>query len=423
MTNVEIITIGDELLIGQVIDTNSAWMAQELNKIGFDVQYKTTIGDDESDILDAFERAFSRASVVLVTGGIGPTKDDITKKTLCKFFDTSLIFDEKTLATVEDVIRGYNKTLNELTRNQAYVPGKCTVIQNKMGTAPITWFEKKGHILVSMPGVPYEMKWAMSNEIIPRLCSFFSITDSIMHQSFWVKNYSESMLAIHLETFENELPDNIKLAYLPTSGLIRLRLTGKAADKAVLSSQMFSQQRKLEALLESEIVSEENENLENLLDQLLKEKGLTLSLAESCTGGKLASLFTSIPGCSQYFKGGVVAYSNEAKQTFLDVSPVDIEEQGAVSQTVVEQMALGARERFHSDCSIATSGIAGPDGGTPDKPVGTVWIAVSYKDQLQAQQFLFSKNRESNILRSCNVGIYLLLELILSPKDSIITRK
>ena len=416
MTNVEIITIGDELLIGQVIDTNSAWMAQELNKIGFDVQYKTTIGDDESDILDAFERALSRASVVLVTGGIGPTKDDITKRTLCQFFDTSLVFDEKTLTTVEEVIRGYNKTLNELTRNQAYVPEKCTVIQNRMGTAPLTWFEKEGRILVSMPGVPYEMKWAMSNEIIPRLCSFFSITDSIMHQSFWVKNYSESMLAIHLETFESELPDNIKLAYLPTSGLIRLRLTGKAADKAALSSQMSEQQRKLEVLLGTEIISEENENLENILDRLLKERGLTLSLAESCTGGKLASLFTSISGCSQYFKGGVVAYSNEAKQMFLGVNPVDIEEQGAVSQTVVEQMVLGATERFDSDCAIATSGIAGPDGGTPDKPVGTVWIAVSYKDQAKAQQFIFSKNRENNILRSCNVGIYLLLELILNSK-------
>ena len=415
MTNVEIITIGDELLIGQVIDTNSAWMAQELNKIGFDVQYKTTIGDDESDMLDAFERAFSRASVVLVTGGIGPTKDDITKKTLCEFFNTSLIFDPKTLKTVEEVIRGYNKTLNELTRDQAYVPEKCTVIQNKMGTAPLTWFEKEGRILVSMPGVPYEMKWAMSNEIIPRLCSFFSITDFILHQSFWVKNYSESMLAIHLETFENKLPDNIKLAYLPTSGLIRLRLTGKAADKDILAKQMSKQQQKLEALLGTDIVSEENENLENLLDRLLKEKGLTFSLAESCTGGKLASLFTAIPGCSEYFKGGVVAYSDEAKQTLLGVHPLVIEQQGAVSQMVVEQMVLGLKKTFRSDCTIATSGIAGPDGGTPEKPVGTVWIAVSYKSRLKSQQFLFSKNRESNILRSCNAGICMLLELILNP--------
>ncbi|GHT07462.1 CinA-like protein [Bacteroidia bacterium] len=412
MIKVEIITIGDELLIGQVIDTNSAWMAGELNKIGFDVQYKTTVGDNEQDILDAFEKAFSRASVVLVTGGIGPTKDDITKHTLCKFFNTRLIFDEKTLETVMEVISGYKKALNELTRNQAYVPENCTVIQNKMGTAPITWFEKNGKILVSMPGVPYEMKWAMNQEIIPRLQAFFPISDSIQHQSFWVKNYPESLLAIYLEMFENELPEHIKLAYLPTSGLIRLRLTGKGADKENLCQQMAEQRKKLLALLKDDIVSEDDNVLENILDKLLKDKGLTLSVAESCTGGKLASLFTAIPGCSQYFLGGVVSYSNEAKQNILGVNASDIEKQGAVSQAVVEQMALGARKIFNSNCSIATSGVAGPDGGTPEKPVGTVWIAVSFKDRLLSRKFLFSKNRESNILRACNTGMMLLLEMV-----------
>jgi nicotinamide-nucleotide amidase len=280
-----------------------------------------------------------------------------------------------------------------------------------MGTAPITWFEKEGKILVSMPGVPYEMKWAMTNEIIPRLQSFFRISDSIQHQSFWVKNYSESLLAMHLETFENELPSTIKLAYLPTSGLIRLRLTGKEANKDKLSLQMAEQRLKLIALLEKDIVSEEDEALEIILDKLLKEKGLTLSVAESCTGGKLASLFTAIPGCSQYFLGGVVSYSNEAKQNILGVNLSDIEKQGAVSLPVVEQMALGARRIFNSDCSIATSGIAGPDGGTPEKPVGTVCIAVSYKDLLSVQKFHFSQNRESNILRACNTGMRMLLEL------------
>jgi nicotinamide-nucleotide amidase len=412
MINVEIITIGDELLIGQVIDTNSAYMAQELNKTGLDVQYKTTIGDNEQDILAAFENALSRVSVVLVTGGIGPTKDDITKKTLCKFFDTRLVFDEKTLETVKEVINGYNKALNELTHSQAYVPENCTVIQNKMGTAPITWFEKDGKVLVSMPGVPYEMKWAMTYEIIPRLKSFFHQADSIRHQTFWVKNYPESLLAMHLESFENELPNSIKLAYLPTSGLIRLRLTGKDSDKEKLSMEMDGQRRKLITLLEEDIVSEEDEDLEIILDRILKEKKLTLGLAESCTGGKLAGLFTAIPGCSQYFKGGVVSYSNEAKQNILGVNPTDIEKQGAVSQPVVEQMALGARKNLNTDCAIATSGIAGPDGGTPEKPVGTVWIAVSFKDRLISQNFLFSKSRESNILRACNNGIRMLLELL-----------
>jgi nicotinamide-nucleotide amidase len=412
MIKIEIITIGDELLIGQVIDTNSAWMAKELNKTGFDVQYKTTVGDNECDILDAFDKAFDRASVVLVTGGIGPTKDDITKKTLCKYFNTKLIFDEKTLETVTEVIGGYNKPLNELTRTQAYVPENCTVIQNKMGTAPITWFEKNGKILVSMPGVPYEMKWVMSNEIITRLQSVFHTADSIQHQSFWVKNYSESMLAMHLEDFETGLPENIKLAYLPTSGLIRLRLTGKDSDKKRLDAAMLLQREKLIALLPEDIVSEEDEELEVILDRVLKEKGLTLSLAESCTGGKLSGLFTAIPGCSQYYKGGVVSYANEAKQQILGVSQADLSNFGAVSQPVVEQMAFGAQRIFDTDCALAVSGIAGPAGGTPEKPVGTVWIAAVYKNQYVSQKFLFSKSRESNILRSCNNAIRMLLEII-----------
>ncbi|GHS98692.1 CinA-like protein [Bacteroidia bacterium] len=412
MTNVEIITIGDELLIGQVIDTNSAWMAIELNKAGLDVQYKTTVGDNEKDILDAFDRAFFRASIVLVTGGIGPTKDDITKKTLCKYFHTQLVFDEKTLETIQEVFAGLSKTLNELTREQAYVPESATIIQNKMGTAPITWFEKDGKVLVSMPGVPYEMKWAMSNEIIPRLQKTFAVSDSIQHQTFWVKNFTESLLALHIENFENELPAHIRLAYLPTSGLIRLRLTGKSADKTVLQQEMEEQREKLLALLPNDILSEEDESLEIMLDKLLKEKGLTLSVAESCTGGKLASLFTAIPGCSQYFKGGVVSYSNEAKMDILKVNPWDINQYGAVSQPVVEQMATGAQRIFQSDCSISTSGIAGPDGGTPEKPVGTVWIAVRYKNQMQSRLFHFSKNRESNILRACNNGMAMLLSLL-----------
>jgi len=412
MTTVEIITIGDELLIGQVVDTNSPWMAHELNRLGFDVRYKTTVGDDESDILDAFGRALARAQAVLVTGGIGPTKDDITKKTLCKFFDTSLIFDEKTLETVETVIRGLGRGLNELTRNQAYVPKDCTVIQNRMGTAPITWFETGGKILVSMPGVPYEMKWAMSEEILPRLHAFFHPDDSIIHRTFWVKNYGESSLAIHLETFENELPQTIKLAYLPTSGLIRLRLTGKDADPEALSLQMEEQRKKLLACLKNDIVSEIDEDLEMILDKQLREKNLTLALAESCTGGKLASLITAIPGCSSYFKGGIVSYSNEIKQNLLGVDSALLAKHGAVSQPVVEAMAYGACREFDADCVIAVSGIAGPDGGTPEKPVGTVWIAVSYKGKIISQKYLFSKNRESNILRACNNGIRMLLEAI-----------
>jgi nicotinamide-nucleotide amidase len=412
MVKVEIITIGDELLIGQVIDSNSAWMAIELNRTGLDVQYKTTVGDNEKDILDAFEMAFSRVSVVLVTGGIGPTKDDITKKTLCKYFDTQLVFDEKTLQTVKEVVRGLNRTLNDLTLSQAYIPANALVIQNKMGTAPITWFEKERKILVSMPGVPFEMKWAMRHEIIPRLQTAFPAMDSIQHQTCWIKDYSESLLAMHLESFENELPDSIHLAYLPTSGLIRLRLTGKNQNKELLNREMKEQKEKLAALLSSHIVSDEEDDLEITLGEILMKNEWTLSLAESCTGGKLASLFTAIPGCSRYFKGGVVTYANEAKTALLGVNPADIENQGAVSRPVVEQMALGAQRIFQTDCSVALSGIAGPDGGSPEKPVGTVWIAAACKDKLIAREFHFSQNRENNILRACYSGITMLLSLL-----------
>jgi nicotinamide-nucleotide amidase len=412
MIAVEIITIGDELLIGQVMDTNSPWMSHELNVRGFDVRYKTTVGDNESDLLEAFGNALNRAQVVLVTGGIGPTQDDITKKTLCKFFNTSLVFDEKTLETVRTVVRGLGREINELTRNQAYVPQNCTVIQNLAGTAPITWFETNGKILVSMPGVPFEMKWVMREEILPRLQTFFHPADAILHRTFWVKNYSESLLAIHLETFENELPSDIKLAYLPTSGLIRLRLTGKENDSEALFRQMETQREKLLACLGNDIVSEIDENLENILDKQLKEKNLTLALAESCTGGKLASLITAIPGCSSYFKGGIVCYSNEIKQRLLGVDSSALAKYGAVSQQVVEAMATGAYKAFNADCIVAISGIAGPDGGTPEKPVGTVWIAVFCKGKLLSQKHHFSQNRENNILRACNNGIQMLLEMI-----------
>ena len=412
MIKVEIITIGDELLIGQVIDTNSAWMAKELNNIGFDVCYKTTVGDNEKDIIDACERAFSRASIVLVTGGIGPTKDDITKKTLCKFFHTELIFDNQTLENVEKVVKSIGRELNELTRNQAYVPKNATIIQNKVGTAPVTWFEKDGKILISMPGVPFEMKWIMSNEAIPRLQKYFRISDSIIHATFWVQNFSESQLALYIADFENELPEFIRLAYLPNYGLIRLRLTGKHSDKKILEEEIQKQKDKLLKLLRKDVFSEEDTPLEFILHQLFRERNLTLGLAESCTGGKLASLFTAIPGSSDYFRGGVVSYSNEAKNELLSVNMQDIQQEGAVSQAVVEQMARGAQKVFHADCAIAISGIAGPDGGTPEKPVGTVWLAAAYKDCIVSKRFQFSNNREANILRASNMGMLLLINLL-----------
>lgn len=409
MHSVEIITIGDELLIGQVIDTNSAWMAGELNKYGFDVRYKTTVGDIESDILFAMEQAFTRASIILLTGGIGPTKDDITKKTLCRFFNTRLVFDQTTLTTVEQVVRGNKRATNELTRAQAFVPENSTVIQNRVGTAPITWFERDGKVLVSMPGVPFEMKWAMENEVLPRLNAFFNEKTHIVHRVFWVKNYAESGLALHLEDFENNLPKTVKLAYLPNAGLIRLRLTGKSENPDI-EEIINIQSQKLKTLLAENLFSEVDVNIDKLLHKILIDKKLTLSVAESCTGGFISSQFTANAGCSAYFKGGAVTYSNEAKRDILGVSTSDIRKYGAVSREVVEQMASGACRVYKTDCSIATSGIAGPDGGTEEKPVGTVWIAVSCKGKIISKLHHFSKNREDNIRRAANAGMMMLWE-------------
>jgi len=412
MINVEIITIGDELLIGQVIDTNSAWMAQELNKIGLDVLYKSTVGDNEEDIIDAFDKAFSRVQLILVTGGIGPTKDDITKKTLCKYFDTKLVFDADVLKNIENIFNRSGRIINELTYKQAYVPEKCIVVQNLAGTAPCTWFDKDGKILISMPGVPFEMKSLMENEIIFRLKSHFNQTDAIQHQTFGVNNYSESALAIDLSDFEDKLPNNLKLAYLPSFGIIRLRITGKHSSEPYLTSQMTEQRAKLLALLGKNIFSEEDKPVEVLLHDFLTKHKLTLSVAESCTGGNIAHLLTSIPGSSAYFKGGIVSYSNEAKENILNVNPADIKQFGSVSQTVVEQMVTGVQKIFAADCSIAVSGIAGPDGGTKEKPVGTVWIAVYCKGKIKSEKFLFGQNRENNIQRASNRALVMLYEFV-----------
>jgi nicotinamide-nucleotide amidase len=411
MVQVEIITVGDELLIGQVIDTNSAWMAVELNRQGFDVCYKTTVGDNETDLTDAFERALSRVDVVLVTGGIGPTRDDVTRQALCRFFHTRLIFNEEVMATIREVFEGLSQTLNDLTIDQARVPESATVIRNRLGTAPITWFERQGRVLVSLPGVPYEMQGAMTDEILPRLQMAFPDKAFIRHETLWVKNMTESQLAIRLADWETVLPASIRLAYLPTSGLIRLRLTAKGSDEAVLDASLHTERDRLLVLLGKHLAAEGDRPMEVALAERLTEKGLTLSVAESCTGGRLASLMTALPGCSAYFKGGVVSYSNDAKAEIVGVNRWDINQYGAVSRPVVEQMATGVQQLFHTDCALAVSGIAGPDGGSAEKPVGTVWIAAACRDRMKSQLFHFSKDRVNNMLRACNNGLALLLEL------------
>ena len=406
--NIEIITIGDELLIGQVVDTNSAWISKELSEAGFDVIYITSIKDDYKAIFSAIEDGFKRADVLLLTGGNGPTKDDITKNTLCDYFEDELTLDQEVVDNIKTLFKQRNIEINELTHNQALVPKKSKVIQNRVGTAPILWFEKDKKVLVSMPGVPFEMRYAMHEEIIPRLTAQYEAKAFIKHV-IYTHGISESALAMQLNDFEEQLPNGFALAYLPGGGIIRLRLSIKGEEHL---AEMDKQVEKLKKIIGDYVLIESEESLEQVLGTILKNKELSISLAESCSGGYLAHLFTSLPGASSYFKGGVVSYANSAKINMLGVSASSIDKYGAVSKQVVEEMAQGAIDAFETDCSIAISGIAGPDGGTAEKPVGTVWICTIYNGVTVSRQYMFGNSRENNIRRSATSAIVQMLKLI-----------
>jgi nicotinamide-nucleotide amidase len=407
---VEIITIGDELLIGQVVDTNSAWMGRALNGGGFRVIRRTAVGDAEEEIISAIDAAKSRVPLVMLTGGLGPTRDDLTLRTLCRYFGCRLHFSEEVYAHIEQLFRLRGRPVNELTRRQAMVPDTCTVILNRAGTAPCTWFEREGFTLVSMPGVPSEMQWLMTNEVLPRLAKRFRRDLYIRHQTFWVKDYTESELAMHLAGFEDGLPPSVKLAYLPQSGIIRLRLSASGPDAEAVAGTVAALQTKLERLLEKHILVSEDKPVERIVGERLRARGYTVGTAESCTGGAIAALLTSIPVSSAYFAGSVVAYANAVKQHVLGVSEDDLRQRGAVSREVVEQMAQGALRVLGCDCAVATSGIAGPDGGTPDKPVGTVWIAVASKDGVTSRRCQFGALREQNVQRATLAALLMLAE-------------
>jgi len=409
MAKVEIITIGDEILIGQIVDTNSAWMAVELNKAGFEIVQITSVHDDAQHISSSLDSALQRADIVLFTGGIGPTNDDITKQTLCKYFNTRLVFDDAVYANIEHLLRDRQRAMNELTKLQAMVPETCSVIQNKVGTAPLTWFDHKGKVVVSMPGVPYEMKFAMTNEIIPRIKKQFKVS-TVIHKTVIVTGYPESALAIKIAEWEKALPTNIHLAYLPTYSIIRLRLSGYSDDELSLDFAINQQVGLLCSLLGDAIIATDDLPLEVLVGQALKSKGLTLGTAESCTGGNIAHKITEIPGCSEYFAGSVVSYSNSIKVQILEVSSQLIELHGAVSAEVAMSMAKGARKILCTDVAVATTGIAGPDGGSESKPVGTVWIAVATPTETYAKQFKFGSFRIQNIERSTQAALLMLLE-------------
>ncbi|QPH39884.1 competence/damage-inducible protein A [Pedobacter endophyticus] len=407
----EIITIGDEILIGQIVDTNSAWMANQLNLIGVSVKQVTSVSDDEAHILQTLKDAEQRADIILITGGLGPTKDDITKKTLAKYFGMGFRRDEAALEMVRQIFEKYKRPLIDINMQQADVPDGCEVIVNRNGTAPCMWFEQNDKIFVSMPGVPYEMMYLMDDEILPRIKSRLKLP-SIIHKTILTANIGESFLAKEIEEVEDRLPAHIKLAYLPKLGQVRLRLSAKGEDELTLRAEVEVYAKAIIAKVDKFVVIDEDIPLEKAILNVMKERGLTLSTAESCTGGYIAHLITQHPGCSSVYWGGAVAYAYELKASILGVNEKTLATFGAVSEETVTEMAEGAVKHFKTDYAIAVSGIAGPDGGTEDKPVGTVWIAVSSKHKTVAKVFNFSNKRIQNIERSASAALNLLLNLL-----------
>lgn len=410
--NYSIIVVGDEILIGQVQDTNSGFIARQLTPFGWQAISIRTVADDGQAIFDAIDEGFAHSDVILMTGGLGPTKDDITKPTLCRYFGGELVHDEATAHNVEQIVSGRHLKLNDYTRAQAMVPSSCRVIQNQCGTAPLMWFERDGKVLVSMPGVPYETETMLVREVIPQLMAHFHHDVDIEFRHLMVTGIIESALAMTLDEWESRLPQGIHLAYLPQPGIIHLRLTGQAADKQWLTAEMDRLVAELHQLLGNHIVCDENLPLAGIVGNILRQRGLTMATAESCTGGNIAHEITAIAGSSDYFVGSVVSYHREVKQSQLGVSASDIDQFGVVSQTVAEQMATGVCQLLGTDCAVATTGVAGPGGGTPETPVGTVWMAAKCGDKIVAQCKHIPGHRQRVIARATNDALLLLLSII-----------
>ena len=408
----ELITIGDEILIGQIVDTNSAWMAQKLNDEGINIRQITSISDKPDHIISTLHEAGQKSSIVLVTGGLGPTKDDRTKSALCSYFGTTLIENGAVLDHIAQLLIPRGILMNSLNRDQALVPASATILHNQLGTAPGLWFKYDDTIYVFMPGVPFEMKYLMENEVLPRIKRLYNTT-TILHRTILTQGLGESSLAEKIEYWEDSLPENISLAYLPSPQSVRLRLSARGDNKKYLMKLIDEKIKELEEIIPTYIFGFEDETMAGNIGKLLCERGMNLGVAESCTGGNIAHFITLNPGSSVYFKGGIVAYSNEVKVNVLGIDPNLIADRGAVSKDVVEAMAVGARKVLKTDYAIATSGIAGPDGGTPDKPVGTVWIAVAGPDRVISKVSNFANHRERNIIRSSQTALNMLrLELL-----------
>lgn len=409
----EIITIGDEILIGQIVDTNSAWLGEQFNLNGIEVYQITSVHDDAGHICNALKNAEGKVDLVLITGGLGPTKDDITKNALCTYFGSKLVFHEPTFNHIKERFEKRGIDLNRLNRDQALVPGNCTVLPNKAGTAPGMWFERGNTIFVSVPGVPFEMKWLVENEVLPQLRAKGK-TKAIYHKTVLTQGLPESMLAMKIEDWENALPPEIKLAYLPNPMSVRLRLSAMGDNLEKLKNLVEQEIEKLKKIIPSHIYGFNDETLAEVTGRLLREKGKTLAVAESCTGGYISHLITLVPGSSDYFLGSVTAYSNEVKEKILGVERKILEQFGAVSEQVAKQMALGVKQALGADYAVATTGIAGPAGGSEEKPVGTVWIAVTGENKTLAFKSVFGDNRERNIIRSSQTALQILRRLILN---------
>ena len=411
-----IITIGDELLIGQVIDTNSAWMAQLLNKIGIPVLRRVAVGDQWDEIWNSIDEEAKKASIILITGGLGPTADDITKPLLCAYFGGNMVMHQPTLDHVTYIFESILKRpMIERNRKQAEVPDNCTVLKNEKGTAPGMLFQKEGKVFVSLPGVPHEMKWLMKQEVLPFIIANFQTTH-IEHRTLLTYGIGESFLAERIAKTEEALPAHIKLAYLPNYGLVRLRLSGSGLNKESIQHEIEVHFEALKKAVGPYLIADKDISMEQIVANLLIEKNCTISTAESCTGGYIAHILTRIPGASTFYNGTIVSYSNQIKRDLLKVSDEILMEQGAVSEATVKQMATECLHLMKTDYSIAVSGIMGPDGGTEDKPVGTVWIAIAHKKEVKTQLIHLRYDRERNIsLTAMNALNFLRMLIVDNP--------
>ena len=409
-----IVTIGDEILIGQIIDTNSSYIAKALDKIGIATHEMLSISDDKQHILDTFHSLQNKVEVVIVTGGLGPTKDDITKKTFCDYFQDSLVENEAVLAHVKSIIEGfYKRPITQINREQALVPTKAKVLFNQVGTAPGMWMEKENTVFISFPGVPYEMKYLIDNEVIPNLVQKFE-RPYIVHQTIMTYGRGESMIAEQIEEWENNLPHFIKLAYLPSPGKVRLRLTARGANEELLKNEIKQQVEKLDLLIHDIIVGyNEDDPIEVVLGRLLTENKLTISTAESCTGGKIASTLSAIPGASNYFKGSVVSYATEAKINVLGIDNEVVEKYGVVSAEVATEMVKSVQQILNSDYAIATTGNAGPTKGDVQADLGIVYIAIATPNAVFVEEFNFGQPREKVVDRAVSKALELIYKEIL----------